>query len=77
MSDSPPAPSRMLTPAAAEYCGLAESTLRYYRHADKGPISYLIGSKVYYDVADLDEWLATQKAATLRGGVARGPRSER
>jgi len=50
---------------------------RCYRHADKGPISYLIGSKVYYDVADLDEWLATQKAATLRGGVARGPRSER
>jgi hypothetical protein len=71
MNDSPiPASGRVPTHVAARITGLAESTLRYYRHANKGPISYLIGSKVYYDVADLDEWLAAQKTATLRGGVA-------
>jgi DNA-binding transcriptional MerR regulator len=58
----------MRTREAAEYAGVAESTLRYYRHADIGPACYSIGSKVYYDVADLDAWLAAQKAASLRGG---------
>ena len=53
MNDSPiPASGRVPTHVAARITGLAESTLRYYRHANKGPISYLIGSKVYYDVAD-------------------------
>ena len=62
-------PARLSTAQAAKYTGLAESTLRYYRHAGIGPASYSIGSKVYYDIADLDDWLAAQKAASLRGGV--------
>ncbi len=62
-------PARLSTPQAAAYTGLAESTLRYYRHAGTGPASYSIGSKVYYDLTDLADWLAVQKAATLRGGV--------
>jgi hypothetical protein len=62
-------PARLSTAQAADYTGLAESTLRYYRHAGTGPASYSIGSKVYYDVSDLADWLAAQKAATLRGGV--------
>jgi hypothetical protein len=36
---------RMPTAEAARYVGLAESTLRYYRHAGIGPTSYRIGSK--------------------------------
>lgn len=60
---------RLSTRQAAEYTGLAESTLRYYRHAGTGPASYTIGSKVYYDLDDLNAWLSAQKAATLRGGA--------
>lgn len=62
-------PARLSTAQAAEYTGLAESTLRYYRYAGTGPASYTIGSKVFYDLTDLADWLAAQKAATLRGGV--------
>ena len=61
-------PDRMTTGEAARYTGVAESTLRYYRHADIGPASYAIRSKVMYDRADLDAWIAQQKAATVRGG---------
>lgn len=70
MSHSPPpANRRMRTREAAEYTDVAESTLRYYRHADIGPASYCVGTKVFYDQSDLDEWLAAQKAASLRGGA--------
>ena len=62
-------PSRLSTAEAAKFTGLAESTLRYYRHAGIGPASYSISSKVFYDLSDLTDWLAAQKAATLRGGV--------
>ncbi|MGV1005967.1 MAG: helix-turn-helix transcriptional regulator [Candidatus Nanopelagicales bacterium] len=62
-------PPRLSTAGAAEFTGLAESTLRYYRHAGIGPASYTVGSKVFYDLSDLTDWLAAQKAATLRGGV--------
>ncbi len=61
--------ARLSTAQAADYTGLAESTLRYYRHAGTGPASYTIGAKVFYDVFDCDAWLAAQKAASLRGGV--------
>lgn len=62
-------PDRMSTAGAAGYTGLADSTLRYYRHAGIGPASYRIGAKVFYDRADLDSWLAAQKVASLRGGA--------
>jgi hypothetical protein len=62
-------PARVATAEAAHYTNLAESTLRYYRHANIGPKSYTIGVRVFYDIGDLDEWLAAQKAASLRGGV--------
>ena len=61
--------SRMATAAAAQYTGLAESTLRYYRHAGIGPRRYAVGTKVFYDRVDLDDWLAAQKAKSARGGV--------
>jgi hypothetical protein len=61
--------TRLLTPQAADYVSLPVSTLRYYRHIGKGPASYVLGRQIYYDVADLDSWLAAQKAATVRGGA--------
>ncbi len=63
-------PTRLSTREASEYLSLPESTLRYYRHIGKGPASYVLGRKVFYDVADLDAFVQAQKAATLRGGVS-------
>jgi DNA-binding transcriptional MerR regulator len=65
---APPCP-RLSTAEASKYTGIAESTLRYYRHAGIGPVSYAIGGKVFYDIADIDAWIAAEKANTLRGGV--------
>jgi hypothetical protein len=62
-------PTRLSTREASEYVSLPESTLRYYRHIGKGPASYVLGRKVFYDVTDLDAFVRAQKAATLRGGV--------
>lgn len=62
-------PVRLLTREASQYLSLPESTLRYYRHVGKGPASYVLGRKVFYDVSDLDAWMEVEKSATLRGGV--------
>lgn len=62
-------PARMNTATAAEYCGLAASTLRTWRHTGKGPRSYSLGTKVIYDRADLDDWLTSERAASVRGGA--------
>jgi hypothetical protein len=62
-------PERMNTEQASRYTGMASATLRYYRHADIGPRSYKIGSKVIYERADLEAWVAGQRAASQRGGV--------
>jgi predicted DNA-binding transcriptional regulator AlpA len=61
--------TRLSTREASEYLSQSESTLRYWRHIAKGPASYVLGRRVFYDVSDLDAWLDAQKAATLRGGV--------
>ena len=44
---------------AAEYVGLAESTLAKMRHRGDGPIYSKAGRRiVVYHQSDLDEWLA-------------------
>ena len=63
------APLRMTTRQAAVYLGVAESTLRTWRHTHTGPTSFALGSKVLYDRADLDDWLTVEKAKTVRGGA--------
>jgi hypothetical protein len=45
-------------------------TLRFWRATDQGPRSYVIGRRVWYDVADLAAWLDEQKAMSARGGAA-------
>jgi hypothetical protein len=62
-------PIRLSTREASQYLSLPESTLRYYRHIGKGPASYILGRRVFYDVSDLDDWKDAQKASTLRGGL--------
>lgn len=56
--------------ATSAYTGVLEGTLRYWRSIGVGPASYKLGRKVFYDRAELDRWMAEQKAATLRGGQA-------
>jgi hypothetical protein len=65
-----PIPARLRTKDAAEYLGgVSEDTLRYWRYAGTGPRSYRLGRRCYYDMADLNAWIAEQKSATQRGGV--------
>lgn len=55
--------------AVAKLTGVSPGTLRYWRSIGAGPASYKLGGRrVVYERAELDRWLAEQKAATLRGG---------
>jgi hypothetical protein len=47
------------TRPAAEYCGFAKSTFEKMRVYGNGPRFVRRGSAVYYDIRDLDEWLAS------------------
>ncbi|OXR44371.1 hypothetical protein B7C42_03160 [Nocardia cerradoensis] len=60
-------PDRMNTLQAAEYLGVSPQTLRNKRARGGGPRSYRILRDVVYDRADLDLFIAQQKAATLVG----------
>lgn len=60
---------RLALRAASQYVGIPENTLRWWRQSDTGPRSYALGGKVFYDIADLDQWVEEQKAASARGGV--------
>ncbi len=50
-------PSRMRTPEAARYCGLAARSFEKFRLTGGGPRYIKIGRAVIYDRADLDAWL--------------------
>jgi hypothetical protein len=60
----------LTTQQASEWLGLPEATLRWYRHrGDRGPLSYQLGSRIFYDFGDLEKWERQQKAKTAKGGV--------
>lgn len=60
--------TRLTLAQAADYLGLARQTLYQWRWENDGskPPSYRIGNRVYYDLEDLDEWIAQHKALSLR-----------
>lgn len=61
---------RMLTrEEAGQYIGLSGKTLENWQHLGKGPRYTKIGSKVNYDISDLDAWIEEQKAATKTSAV--------
>jgi predicted DNA-binding transcriptional regulator AlpA len=68
------------TPAAAEYIGLAQSTLEKLRVVGRGPLFIRLGGRaIGYDVRDLDAWLDGQRvhrapSATSRNSTATKPR---
>lgn len=45
-----------------------QTTLRDWRHNNYGPPSFALGRNIKYDEAELNAWIAAQKAATSRGG---------
>jgi hypothetical protein len=54
---------------AAQITGNTVGTLRFWRVTDRGPRSYVVGRRLWYDVADLDALMDVQKAQSVRGGV--------
>jgi predicted DNA-binding transcriptional regulator AlpA len=49
---------RLLTIAeVANWLGMAEGTLRYWRHVHRGPRSLTVGGAVRYRPSDIEEWL--------------------
>jgi predicted DNA-binding transcriptional regulator AlpA len=63
--------TRLSTRQAAEYLGIPEPTLRWWRHrGDQGPRSYALSARnVVYDIADLDAWADQRKSQTQRCGL--------
>ena len=41
----------------ATWLGVAEGTLRYWRHVHRGPPSLSVGGAVRYRRTDIEEWL--------------------
>jgi predicted DNA-binding transcriptional regulator AlpA len=54
-----PVPRRFRSPRAAEYLGVAESTLAKWRMRGDPPVYRKLGRVVVYDQTDLDAWLDT------------------
>ncbi len=52
--------------------GIAESTLRYYRHINQGPASFAMGRRVVYRRSEIERWIAEQERNTTRGGPKGG-----
>lgn len=62
--------ARVKIEGASEITGVPAGTLRFWRATNQGPRSYVVGRRLWYDVADLEAWIEDQKARSVRGGVA-------
>ena len=49
------------TPEAAEYCGSSTSTFEKLRVYGGGPVYIKMGSRVVYEVAELDTWMSARR----------------
>lgn len=54
----------LLTQEVAEMTRTPAETLRYWRHARKGPRSFKVGRRVLYAEADVEAWLAEARGKT-------------
>ncbi|WP_202918669.1 helix-turn-helix transcriptional regulator [Saccharothrix deserti] len=66
---------RLKTREVAEVTGIPESTLRAWRHRNRGPESYTLCGSVVYDEDQLNAWIAEQKAQSVRGGTRESVRA--
>jgi predicted DNA-binding transcriptional regulator AlpA len=65
-----------LTPdAAAEFLGLASSTLAKMRLSGNGPVYCKLGRRVVYRMEDLEAWLESRVVRNTSDADARMPRS--
>jgi excisionase family DNA binding protein len=53
----------LTTEELAEVCRTVPGTVRYWHHIGSGPRSVKVGRRRLYDRADVEAWLAEQKAA--------------
>ena len=60
---------RVKIEGASEITGVPVGTLRFWRATNQGPRSYVVGGRLWYDVADFEAWMAAERAASVRGGV--------
>jgi predicted DNA-binding transcriptional regulator AlpA len=75
---STPASRRFRPPKAAEYLGVAESTLAKWRMRGDPPAYRKLGRVVVYDQTDLDAWLdACRRTSTSDIGPANRRHSRR
>jgi predicted DNA-binding transcriptional regulator AlpA len=58
------------TKQVAGLTGLSIGTLRYWRHINEGPASFLLGKRVFYRRSEVERWISEQERMTSRGGVA-------
>ena len=59
----------MTTEQVAELTGVATGTLKYWRHANKGPASFKLGTRVLYRRSAVMAWIAVREMHTKRGGL--------
>lgn len=62
----------MYTDDVSELIGTPAATLRYWRHADIGPASFVLGKRVVYRRSEVERWITEQEQATRRGGTRTG-----
>ena len=60
----------LLIEEVAELTRLPLATLRFYRHAGKGPKSFKIGNRVAFKRADVEAWIEQQYEGNTAGRVA-------
>lgn len=59
---------KLLTvPEVSEMTRIPEATLRWFRHAGRGPRSAKLGKRVVYKQSDVITWIEAQFALEARG----------
>ena len=53
----------LTTAELAELLRAPVETVRYWRHAGKGPASFKAGRRVLYDIESVEAWIAQAKAS--------------
>jgi excisionase family DNA binding protein len=56
-------PDYLTTPEVAELLRTPAETVRFWRHAGKGPKSFKVGRRVLYARADVEAFIAEARAA--------------
>lgn len=60
--------SFLTTAQLSALTGVKQGTLRYWRHCDEGPPSFVLGGRVLYRLSEAMAWIQQQELATRRGG---------